>query len=171
MQSETSVSGRPERLGRSRGRLATHWLAAGVGVGLVVAMVGTFLPWLQSGAVGRNSYAADGAIRRILQLDGVVGALLAAWPFLGVVCASAVALLVLGYVRTGATLAVLGALAAGTVSIAVLASSGSTLIHAATSGPVSTLTGSSVVLVSVLINFVAATIGASPLTSSARRLR
>jgi len=49
--------------------------------GAVVALVGTFLPWLGSGAVGRSSYDLLDIVERLgFSPDGVVGLALTVWP-------------------------------------------------------------------------------------------
>ena len=48
---------------RARLRLAPAAMCAG----LVVLMIGTFLPWLESGRVSRNSYAGDSALRELVE--------------------------------------------------------------------------------------------------------
>ena len=50
-------------------------------VGAVVALVGTFLPWLGSGAVGRSSYDLLDIVERLgFSPDGLVGLALTVWP-------------------------------------------------------------------------------------------
>jgi hypothetical protein len=50
-------------------------------VGAVIALVGTFLPWLASGAVGRSSYDLLDIVERLgFSPDGPVGLALTVWP-------------------------------------------------------------------------------------------
>ncbi|MEO6652038.1 MAG: hypothetical protein ABIP17_05210, partial [Ilumatobacteraceae bacterium] len=50
-------------------------------VGAVVTLVGTFLPWLRSGARGRSSYTIFELVDRLgFAPDGVVSASLRVWP-------------------------------------------------------------------------------------------
>ena len=56
-------------------------------------VVGTFLPWLHSGSVGKNSYQLAGVGQRRLELPGWADALLVGWPFLGPALAVLAALL------------------------------------------------------------------------------
>ena len=119
--------------------------------GPAVLVVGTFLPWLRSGRTDRNSYATDGAVRRLLDVDGTTAAALRAWPFVSLLCAAAVALVLLGRVGLGAALAALAALAAGPVAGWALGVRNRGLLHAATAGPAVTLTGAILILVGVLI--------------------
>ena len=59
-------------------RLAGRATAA---VGAVVALVGTFLPWLASGAVDRSSYELLDIVERLgFSPDGLVGLALTVWP-------------------------------------------------------------------------------------------
>jgi hypothetical protein len=139
-----------------RSRVATIRLAAvgGVGAGLVLLVIGTFLPWLESGQVSRNSYAAGGALRSLLQPDGLAGFVLDVWPFVSAAAAVALALLVLGRILLGAAVAVLAALAAGAVAVATLAAPGHGLIRAATLGPVVTLLGSAVAIMATAVTVI-----------------
>lgn len=123
---------------------------AAVCAGLLLVVVGTFLPWLHSGRASRNSYATDGAIRRLLDVNGAAEAALRAWPFVSLLCALAAALVLLGLHRIGAGLALAAAAAAGPVAGWALASSGHGLIRPATSGPVVTLIGAVMIVLGVL---------------------
>ncbi len=59
-------------------RLAGRAAAA---FGAVVALVGTFLPWLASGAVDRSSYELLDIVERLgFSPDGLVGLALTIWP-------------------------------------------------------------------------------------------
>ena len=118
--------------------------------GPAVLVLGTFLPWLRSGRTDRNSYATDGAVRRLLDVDGATAAALHAWPFVSLLCAAAVALVLLGRVGPGAVLAALAALVAGPVAGWALSAPNRGLLHAATTGPVVTLAGAILSCVGVL---------------------
>ncbi len=123
-------------------------VAAGAAVsGVVLLVVGTFLPWLESGTVVRTSYQAAGALRSLVHPDGPAGIVLEAWPFVSAAGAVAVALLVLGQWLPGAVVTALAGLAAGTVAIATLAAPASGLIRPANAGPIVTLLGSAVAIV------------------------
>jgi hypothetical protein len=124
---------------------------AALGVGLVLTVVGTFLPWLRSGQTTRNSYASDGVARRLLHADGPLNALLHAWPFVSLACALALALLVLGLVRSGAAVAVLAAVCAAAVSVGVLTADDRSFVRPDTFGPIVTLSGSGLTLLAVLL--------------------
>jgi hypothetical protein len=136
-------------------RRVPPWIAS---TGLAVAVLGTFLPWFFSGSVERNSYQAVNLADRLdLLRDPFAGAALHVWigvPLLSCVC---VALLVLGFRRTGATITTLLAISVGTVALlaSVHASSGPGLVGISATGPVTTLTGASLALVGALGSFFA----------------
>jgi hypothetical protein len=127
-------------------------LVAALGVaGLVCVVVGTFLPWLYSGSRSRNSYATDGAIRRVLGVGGLGGAALSAWPFVGLACGAAIAALLVGLRRTAAVIGVLAAVGAAAGAIAMLAADGNGFIRPANVGPIVTLVGALAVPAAVTI--------------------
>lgn len=115
-------------------------------------VVGTFLPWLRSGTVDRNSYAAGDALRRVEHLPAALGAVLDGWPFLSIVCAVAAALALLGLRRWAFALGALCAVVAGAVSAVVLVRGSGGLVRAASTGPAVTLTGAGLISVSVVIS-------------------
>jgi len=119
-------------------------------VGLLLLVVGTFLPWLRSGRATRNSYATDGAVRRLLDVSGPADAALRAWPFVSLLCAAAIALAVLGRHGYAALLGAVAALAAGPVAGWALATPARGLLHAAAPGPAVTLAGSIITVLGVL---------------------
>jgi hypothetical protein len=135
----------------SRGRTAV--VRGLLCAGLAVMVLGTFLPWLRSGRATRNSYATDGAVRRLLQLNGGLDAALQAWPFLSLACALAAALVVLGRHRIGAGVAAVAALGAGVVAGGALLASSHGLLRPTVTGPAVTLTGSILTLIAVLTCF------------------
>jgi len=105
-------------------------------------VVGTFLPWLHSGRRIRNSYATDGAMRRLLDIHGLGGAALTVWPFVGLACAGAVAAYLVGWVRWAAAICVVAALGAAAGAITMLSAASNTVIQPANAGPIVTLAGS-----------------------------
>ena len=133
----------PARASRTGARLL---LCAGP----AVLVIGTFLPWLRSGRTSRNSYATDGAVRRLLDVDGLTAAALRMWPFVSLLCAAAIALVLLGRVAAGAALAAVAALAAGPLASWALGAGSRGLLHAATTGPAVTLAGAILTLGGVL---------------------
>ena len=112
-----------DRPARYPGRVAALVFAA---AGLVLAVVGSFLPWVVSGQVRRSSYAVTGMIDRLgIAGDGVLGSLVAGWPLIGLLCATpVVAALLRRWVVAGALCVVLG-ITMATVSLALLAAGGS----------------------------------------------
>lgn len=122
--------------------------------GLVAVVIGTFLPWLRSGRVDRNSYAAGDALRQLEKLPTAVGYLLDAWPFLALLCALAAAAAVLNRMPVAAVAGGVAAAVAGSVSGYVIARASGSLVRPVFSGPITTLTGSCVVLVTVLTSLV-----------------
>ena len=116
------------------------------GAGLLALVIGTFLPWLQSGSVTRSSYQAAGALRSLVHPDGLAGVVLAVWPFVSAAAAIGVALLVLQRMIVGAIVAAFAAIAGGSVAIATLAAPVHGLVQPAHFGPVVTLLGSAVAI-------------------------
>jgi hypothetical protein len=121
------------------------WPAALLSTGLVVLVVGTFLPWLRSGRSTRDSYQADGVVGRLRDPSGVLGSVLHVWPFLGLVGGVALALVVLGRPRSGAALALVAATGAAAVAIWALNTHGSAVAEVAEIGPAVTLIGAIIV--------------------------
>jgi hypothetical protein len=124
---------------------------------LVCVVIGTFLPWLYSGRRSRNSYAAGGALRRLLGIHGVGGAALAAWPFVALACAASIAALVLGLARTAAVIGILAAAGAATGAVAMLAADGNGTVRPADLGPIVTLFGSLAVPVAITLQLLTST--------------
>lgn len=121
-------------------------------------VVGTFLPWLYSGSRTRNSYAADGAVRRLIGVHGIGDAALAAWPFVSLACGAAVAAFVLGLPRIAAAIALLAAVGTATGAIAMLTASGSGVVRPANVGPIVTLAGALAVLAAASMQTLGATL-------------
>ena len=123
------------------------------GLGLVVLVVGTFLPWLRSGSVLRNSYQTVTVARRLTTLcDGVPGAVTAAWPAVGITAAVSAVLYALGARRASAVTALLLAVVTGTIAtlaIVLLPASEST-VRVIVAGPAVTLGGAVLALVGAL---------------------
>lgn len=124
--------------------------------GLVVLVVGTFLPWLDSGRAQRNSYETGGALKRLLGLRGLADAAVSAWPFVALVCAGIVAIFAVGLRRSAASLALLTALATGAVAVAALRVDGNRFIQPVKLGPIVTLVGATAVLVAATLLLISA---------------
>jgi hypothetical protein len=121
------------------------------GVGLVAIVVGTFLPWLHSGAATRNSYQTGGAVRRLLATTGLIDDLLRWWPLVALACAAAIACYLLGWHTAGTVLAGLAAIAAAAAAIAALATTATSYAEVSLIGPVVTLIGATLVALAVLL--------------------
>lgn len=127
--------------------------AAVTTAGLVVSVAGTFLPWLRSGTVQRDSYQVAGAVDHFELLDNPFAtAALKAWIGLPMVAAACVLLFAFRLLRTGALLASVVALVVGTVSVlaAVQADGRDGVIGVTATGPVTTITGMSIALCGAL---------------------
>lgn len=125
-------------------------LALGV-AGLIVLVIGTFLPWLHSGHTQRNSYQAGGALRRLLGLRGAADAAVSAWPLLALMCAAVVAVFMLGLRRSAVLLALLASLAAGSVAVAALRVDGNRFVRPILLGPIVTLVGATAVILAATL--------------------
>ncbi len=121
------------------------------GVGIVVLILGTFLPWLRSGRSERNSYETGGALRRLLGLHGVLDTAVSAWPFAGLLCAAVVAVFALGLPRCAAGLALLTALATGAVAVTAVLVDGNSFVRPLMLGPSVTILGATIVVVAATL--------------------
>lgn len=119
------------------------------GLGLLLLIAGTFLPWLRSGQVTRNSYQTFGVLRRWIGESSPLGVALAAWPALGLLAAVSVALFALQLRRAAAITALLLSLPTGTVAVAAIIQSGEgeAPIGVMTLGPSVTLAGAVLIVV------------------------
>lgn len=113
------------------------------GLGLVVLVIGTFLPWLRSGEVLRDSYAAVGVLGRLTGLhDGPLGPVLAAWPGLGLVAALCVVAYVTGLRRSAAVaIMFLAAICGAMGGFAALHVHGGSALGLVWTGPLVTVSG------------------------------
>jgi hypothetical protein len=91
------------------------------GVGLLLVVLGSFLPWVISGNVRRSSYQIIGVVGRLGLGDGsALAVLIRAWPFIGVLCIVPVLAAAIRYWRTCAVLAILIGLLSGALSFGLL---------------------------------------------------
>lgn len=124
--------------------------------GLVVLVIGTFLPWFHSGSVQRHSYqAADLAGRLALFDHTFVRTALQIWlavPLTSTVC---LGLFALGLARSAATGTTLLAISVGTVALLGCVQSSNTgeLIGITPAGPATTLAGAGLALAGALGTF------------------
>ncbi len=136
---ESSPGGVPPRALRDTGRVARIVAATGspgaalprlrlraalgviTGAGLVLVVVGSFLPWVISGTVKRSSYQIVGVIDRLgIAGDGIIAVLADGWPLLGVLCVTPVVAAALRWWRTAGALAALIGLVAAALSLGLL---------------------------------------------------
>jgi hypothetical protein len=117
----------------------------------VLVVAGTFLPWLHSGSVTRNSYEAAGAIRGGLDVGPLAGAALRVWPAVSLACAAAAALYLLGIRAAGAVLVVLLAVVALVVAVGTLVAGRSGTVTVAPTGPAVTIAGAALALIATTI--------------------
>jgi hypothetical protein len=118
--------------------------AALTAAGLVTVAVGTFLPWVRSGSVLRDSYESISLIRTIRVLDGSPLALIIdAWTFLIPISTLCLIAYGVGFRRSAATIAVIVAIISGTIAGAATVISGGEEIQLGISsiGPTTTLVG------------------------------
>ena len=119
--------------------------------GLALVAVGTFLPWVVSGSVLRDSYQSISVVRAIKAVDG--GPLefaLDAWTMI----IPTITLCVLGYAlglrRTAATISSILAIICGTIAGAATVVSGGEGLAIAGTGPVTMLIGSVLTVIGVV---------------------
>lgn len=128
-------------------------------VGLLVVVAGTFLPWLTSGGVHRNSYAVLGIVRRLRFLDaGPAATAISLWPLLGTVAMLPVIAGILRWWRTAAITTLLFGALTGLGAGAVLAVAGGHRpagIALSPIGPAVTVAGALVAVVGALLILVA----------------
>lgn len=139
-------------------RVTRRWRAAALmlgGAGLLTMVVGTFLPWLRSGDVQRNSYASFGVLRRLIGFHGAAEALVRAWPLLGAVSAAIVVLAAFGLLRAAALLALIVAAWAGAVSAGALARGPAPGVWIESIGPIVTIAGAAATAAAAIRIFVA----------------
>lgn len=114
-------------------------------------VIGTFLPWLDSGQARRNSYETGGALKRLLGLHGLAETAVSAWPLIALVCAAVVAIFAVGLRRSAALLAFLTALTSGVVAVAALQVDGNRFIRPVKLGPTVTLVGATAVVLAATL--------------------
>jgi hypothetical protein len=147
-------------MGRVLTRLAAHphtrvGLAGAVltAAGLVVIAVGTFLPWVVSGTVLRDSYESIAVVRTLKVLDGNPLALVIdAWTLLIPISTLCLVVYALGLRRVAATISAAIAIISGTIAGAATVVSGGEEVRLGISsaGPTTTLIGSVLTLAGVV---------------------
>ena len=127
--------------------------AALTAVGLVVVAVGTFLPWVRSGAVLRDSYQSISVLRTVKALDdSPLELILDAWTMIIPAVTVCIVLYALGFRRSAATISTIVAIISGTVGgVAAVVSGGEGVrLGIAGSGPTTTSVGAVLTLVGVV---------------------
>lgn len=124
-------------------------------VGLTVTIVGTFLPWLISGAVTRNSYQLAAALQQFRLVDSaLMDAAIASWVFLGPVLLVPTLLLAFRMWRTAAGVSVvLGLAMAGAVITTLIVVGGKERlgVRLADAGPMTVACGSALTVAAGLL--------------------
>jgi MYXO-CTERM domain-containing protein len=121
--------------------------------GLVTVAVGTFLPWVRSGDVLRDSYESISVVRTVGVLEGSgLSLVLDVWTSLIPMTTVGVVAYALGLRRSGATISALVAIISGTVAGAatVLGGGEEVRLGIAGAGPPTTLAGAVLTLVGVV---------------------
>lgn len=151
-------SGRMEGNGKEDMRLWTTarpvtrgWVVLTV-LGLTMAVVGTFLPWLRSGSVYRDSYATATAIDQLLSSDTNLGVLLRIWNGAPPAVTVCVVLFVVGWWRTAAVPAAVLSISMGTVAalLTVQGADAGGLVTITLPGPLTTTVGSALAFLGAL---------------------
>lgn len=131
-------------------RSARVHVAAGVALsGLLIIVIGSFLPWIKSGAVQRDSFEIVGVIDRLGPQDNAILAFaLSGWIAVPPACVLAIGLYVLGLARTAAACAITVSVVAGTVGLAiyVVGGDGFGLVTSVPAGPLTTCLGGMIAL-------------------------
>jgi hypothetical protein len=123
--------------------------AGGAAIGLILVTLGTFLPWLRSGSVYRDSYQSLGVLREL----GFIGGLVNVWVAMIPVAAMAIAVYAVGLRRSAAVVATVLAIIMGTIAGAAAVQGGGEggLIGIASTGPTVTLVGAALALLGAVI--------------------
>ncbi|HZE50496.1 MAG TPA: hypothetical protein VE074_13090 [Jatrophihabitantaceae bacterium] len=122
--------------------------------GLVTALIGTFLPWLRSGQVHRNSYTSFGLLRRLIGFHGVAEVLIRAWPLLGMACALVVLVAVAGLLRAAALLALLVGAWSAAIAGGALAHDPVGNVRIDTLGPIVTVVGATTTITAAILTLI-----------------
>jgi len=121
-------------------------IGAGVAVvGLLLVCIGTFLPWVRSGMVLRDSYESIGVMRNIDLLDGgPLELVLTAWTTIVPIVTLCVLVYIVGFRRAAAALSLIVAIFCGTIAGIAAVVGGGEEVHLGidSSGPYVTFLGS-----------------------------
>jgi hypothetical protein len=114
----------------------------------VVTLVGTFMPWLRSGATNRSSYDLLGMLRRLgIAPNGVVSTFVHWWPVVPLLITAAVVAAWWRWTAAAAVAAAMAAIYSGVVAIAMIVAARRTIITVG-SGPWVCIVGDGVLLTS-----------------------
>jgi hypothetical protein len=138
------------------GRSSTSTTLAYVGgaIGLIAVVLGTFLPWLQSGDVRRNSYASFGVLQRLVGFHGASEIAIRVWPLIGLCCAGVVVAAIATWHRVATVLALGTAAWSGVVAGTVLLHHADVGVSVVALGPVVTLIGDAAVLLAATLSLI-----------------
>ena len=156
-------------------RAGRHWAPFGAAVsaiGLVCVLIGSFLPWLVSGGVRRDSYAIVGIVGRLgLAGSGFAATALSFWPLLGPVVMLPVIAAILRRWRIAAVTAMLIGLITGLTSggVLIVASGHRAMgIGVENQGPVCTAIGAAAAILGALVLLIRAPTRRPPAPGRAR---
>lgn len=137
---------------------ATRIRAVVASVGLATMVLGSFLPWLHSGDVQRNSYEIVALAERFDLFEGdVVNAALRAWIAVPIACTACVVAYTLSLRRTAAVISCILAVLFGTIAVLVAVQGGDSpaAVGVTRAGPVVTAGGAVLALAGSLTVLVA----------------
>jgi len=121
-------------------------------VGAMIAIVASFAPWVQSGAVSRSSYDLLGYVHLLrISRNAHVRVLIRLWPLMPLSVIAAVIAAWWGWRYVAAALGLLGGLYAGVLSAAVALAIHDRYRISVTGAPTWTAIGSGAVIVGSLI--------------------
>lgn len=121
-------------------------------VGAVVALVGSFQRWLDSGSVGRTSYELLGLIHRLgFVPNGATRMVVRSWPVMPLLLTAGVVTVWWGWRAVGAAVGTLGAFFAGAIGGVVAYAAPETRVVKVSSGPATTAVGAGIVVLGALL--------------------
>lgn len=130
-----------------------YLLAAATSAGLAVIVVGSFLPWLRSGNITRNSYESAGLADHFALVDNdFLATALRAWIAVPALATVSVTLIALRLGRVAGVLVLATAGFVGTTAgiLTVQATDPAGLVGITAAGPVTSLAGSVIALIGAL---------------------
>lgn len=121
--------------------------------GLLLIVVGSFLPWIRSGSALRDSFEIAGVLDRLgPQDDPALTFALSVWIAVPLACVLTIGLYVAGLARMSAVCAIIVSAVAGTVGLAtyVVVGDGPGLVTSVPAGPMTTCLGGVIALFGAL---------------------